>query len=358
MILIADVFEEIRELSAVYRTLLLYLKLLCGESEIQTALIRLRDYDMEEETAICASCGREVPKTLYCIYCGSALFKMEQEPGRAAPSPERSAEQVLELIKPVRTVEEALEPGVAPPTGPQVGQGPSMEFAIDPDIDGLMEQLKNNYIWKVRLCGVLCDDGVSEEIFTRLFDEYVNKINQLSQVRNEKIAYYREDLGKRRAELDEVEKNLEELNVRVAVGQISSGELTAQTPELEGEIDRLTTETSKLDAQLARLNDLMRGASPKDIHDLEKTARRGLDSLDAMVTSGKVSSKLGNDLRKDLEAALNVFNGIIGDKKQMEKELRDDLSTLEARYKVGEINISKFEAQKRRINEELEKIWV
>lgn len=313
---------------------------------------------MEEETVICASCGREVPKTLYCIYCGSALFKMEQEPGRAAPSPESSTEQVLELIKPVQTVERAPEPMVASPAGPQVGQGPSMEIAIDPEIDGLMEQLKNNYIWKVRVCGVLSDEGVSEEIFARLFDEYVNKINQLSQVRNEKIAYYREDLGKKKAVLDEVEKNLEELKVRVTVGQISSGELTAQKPKMEEKIDRLTKETSKLEAQLARLNDLMRGTTPKDIHDLEKTARRGLNSLDSMVTSGKISSRLGNDLRRDLEAALNVFNGIIGDKKQREKELRDDLSTLEARYKVGEINISKFEAEKRRINEELEKIWV
>jgi len=313
---------------------------------------------MEEETVICGNCGREVPKTLYCIYCGSALFKMERETARPTPAPTRTIEQELVLIQREPAVVEAPEAGVAPPSGPRAGRRPSMEFAIDPDIDDLMGQLKNNCVWKVKLCGVLCDDGVSEEIFTRLFDEYVNKINQLSQIRNEKIAYYRGDLEKRRAELEEVEKKLEELKVRVAVGQISSGELTAQTPELEEKIDRLTSETSKLEAHLARLNDLMRGTPPKEIHDLEKTAKRGLDALDQLVTGGRVSSGLGNELRRDLDVALNMFDGIIGDKKQEEKELRDELSTLETRYKVGEINISEFEGQKRRINEALENIWV
>lgn len=312
---------------------------------------------MEEETVNCASCGREVPKTLYCIYCGSALFKTGQEPQQPAPPTTRNVEPKPEQIKPERRVREAPEPKVSPPPEPEVKPEPSIEFEIEPEIDDLMEQLKNNHIWKVRLCGVLCENGVSEDIFTRLFEEYVNKINQLSQVRNEKIAYYREDFGKKKAELNDAKKRLEELRVRVTVGQISSGELKAQTPELEERINGLAKETAVLDAQLACLNDLMRGASPKAIYDLEKTTRRGLDSLDSMVTNGKVSSRLGNDLRKDLEAALNVFDGIIGGKKKRERELRDRLSTLEARYKVGEINISEFEGQKRRINTDLEKIW-
>ena len=306
---------------------------------------------MEEETVTCANCGREVPKTLYCIYCGSALFKME--PGTQAPSLKKTVEP-----KPEPVVKEAPEPEVVPPPESEVKPEPSIEFAIEPEIDELMEQLKKNYIWKVRLCGVLCDNGVSEEIFAKLFEEYVNKINQLSQVRNERMAYYREDSDNKKTELEEAKRRLEELKVRVAVGQISSGELTAREPELEEKINGLAMETSNLDAQLARLTDLMRGSSPKDVYDLEKTARRCLGSLDTLMTSGKISNRLGDDLSKDLDVALDVFDGIIGDKKKREKGLRGELSTLEARYKVGEINISEFESHKRRINEELEKIWV
>ena len=311
---------------------------------------------MEEETVTCANCGREVPKTLYCIYCGSALFKMGS--GTQDPSLKKTVEPKLEQIKPEPVVKEAPEPEVAPPPESEVKLEPSTEFAIEPEIDELMEQLKKNYVWKVRLCGVLCDNGVSEEIFAKLFEEYVNKINQLSQVRNERITYYREDSDNKKTELEEAKRKLEELKVRVAVGQISSGELTAREPELEERINGLAMETSKLDAQLARLTDLMRGSSPKDVYDLEKTARMCLGSLDTLMTSGKISNRVGDDLSKDLDVALDVFDGIIGDKKKGEKGLRDELSTLEARYKVGEINISEFESHKRRINEELEKIWV
>ena len=311
---------------------------------------------MEEETVTCANCGREVPKTLYCIYCGSALFKMGF--GTQDPSLKKTVEPKPERIKPEPVVKEAPEPEVAPPPESEVKPEPSTEFAIEPEIDELMEQLKKNYIWKVRLCGVLCDNGVSEEIFAKLFEEYVNKINQLSQVRNERIVYYRGDSDNKKTELEEAKRRLEELKVRVAVGQISSGELTAREPELEERINSLVMETSKLDAQLARLTDLMRGSSPKDVYDLEKTARRCLGSLDTLMTSGKISNRLGDDLSKDLDVALDVFDGIIGDKKKREKGLRGELSTLEARYKVGEINISEFESHKRRINEELEKIWV
>ena len=64
------------------------------------------------------------------------------------------------------------------------------------------------------------------------------------------------------------------------------------------------------------------------------------------------------ELGEDLEAVLNIFDSIIGDKKQRENELRDELSTLEARYKVGEITISEFEGHKRRINADLDQIWL
>ena len=315
---------------------------------------------MEEETVVCAKCGREVPKTLYCIYCGSPLFKQEKEAKKPAPSPEGPVKPMPEPIKPKPEVKEMPAPRAATPPHlePQVRPKPARAVPVDPEITKLMDDLRNNYIWKVKLCGVICDDGVSEGVFTTLFEEYINKINQLGQVRNDKIGYYREEFGAKKAALDGAERKLEELKVRAAVGQISSADLEAQAPELEERIANLDLETSRLGAQLARLNDLMRDTPPRDIFDLEKTASRCLDSLDLMVTNGKVSNKLGGDLRKDLEAALNVFDGIIGDKKQREKGLTERLSTLEARYKVGEITISEFEGLKRKINAELEQIWV
>ena len=330
-----------------------------SSAKFKTVLIHLRVYAMEEETVNCANCGREVPKTLYCIYCGSALFA-NKEARKDAAVPEVTVESKPEPITPETRVEMPSQEE-APPT-------PSVEFkakprrkdepAVDPEVAELMDEFKKNYIWKVKLCGVLCDGGVSEEVFINLFEEYINKINQLSQVRNERIAYYRKDFEGKKTQLEEMERRLEELKVRTAIGQISSQEMKAQVPELEEKIKNLTSETTRLEAQLLRLNDLMRGTPPKGIFDLEKRSRRCLESLDSMITNGKITNKLGGELRKDLEAVLNVFDSIIGDKKQREKELRDELSTQEARYKVGEITISEFEAHKRRVTSELEKIWL
>jgi hypothetical protein len=317
---------------------------------------------MQEETAACASCGREVPKTLYCIYCGSALFKQDKKVvGISSSAKEKPLNQKLEPVMNEPLVEVAQKPRSVPSpehTQPQVESEPTMNIEVEPEIAELMEDLKNNYIWKVKLCGVLCEESVSEEVFFRMFEEYVNKINQLNQVRNEKVAYYRKEFEEKNSELEEAKRKLEEMRVRAAVGQISNNELEARSPELEEKINYYSFETSELKTQFERLNDLMRDTPPKDIFDLEKTARRCLDSLDSMLTNGKISSKLGNELRKDLEAGLNIFDSIIGGKKQKEKALKDRLATLEARYKVGEINISEFEAQKRRINGELEQVWI
>ncbi len=311
---------------------------------------------MEEETITCGNCGRGVPRTLYCIYCGSALFKKE-ETGSKVISSKDSAQVLIQQRKPEPVVEESLELEFAQTPVIEDEPEPWIGIEIEPEIDELMEQLKNNYIWKVNLCGVLCDGGVSENIFSKIFEEYVNKINQLSQVRNERLTYFREESDKKRSELGDVKRKLEELKVRVAVGQISAEDLKANAPELEEKIESLAMETTRLDAHIKRLTDLMKGSSPKEIHTLEMTARTCLDSLGSMIANGTISNDLGSDLGKGLEAAIDIFDGIIGDKKSRAEGLRDQMSTLEARYKVGEINISEFEAHKRRINQELEKIW-
>jgi len=312
---------------------------------------------VEEETVNCENCGREVPRTLYCIYCGSALYETEE--GLVKPAPALNPEEPgSEKAEPEKSLADPVQSDIGSASETATEPEPAWAEAVDPEIVELMDEIKKNHIWKVRLCGILCDSEVSEEVFTKVSEEYINRIVQLNKVRNEKISYYREELEERKAELEDAEKRLEELNVRVAVGQISDADTSAQTPELEQRIEELSEEASRLSAQLSHLNNLMTGSPPKEIFDLEKTARRCLDSLDDLIADGKISDETGRDIQGDLEATLDIFDGIIGEKKQREKRLRDELATLEARYKVGEINISEFETQKQRVNGELERVWL
>ena len=152
-----------------------------------------------EETTICRNCGREVPKTLYCIYCGAPLIGLEAEERREEK--EEIREQAERRID-VEGVEE------------------SKTVAVRGDVEELMERLRDHYIWRLRLCGILCDGGVSEEVFKRLYDEYSTRIRELQGERERLSSRLREELEERRRRLEEAKRQLEELNVRAAVGQI------------------------------------------------------------------------------------------------------------------------------------------
>ncbi len=310
-----------------------------------------------EETVTCNSCSRMVPKTLYCIYCGAPLFNTEREERKPEPAPKGMLR--TDYTEPMPAIMGASEPDVKEILASLELEksAPKPRVPINPEIADLMEELKNNYVWKIKLCGMLNDGAVSGVVFSNLYQEYAKKINQLNQVRQDKLAYYDEDFGEKRKLLDAARIKLEEVKVRAAIGQIPRSEVSAQTPGINDEIERLAFENDSLEAQIARLNNLMGDMPPLEIFELEKTAKRSLEALEKVVAEGQISDELGDSIEADLKETIRVFDGVIGDKKDDESQLRDELSTLEARYKVGEINISEYESKKRRIITELQRIW-
>lgn len=300
---------------------------------------------MEEETVTCPSCGREVPKTLYCIYCGAGLFEVEDTPEMTeTETVEEAEEEVEESEEEVEDISEEFSEEVH-------------GAEVEPEIQTLMEDLQNNFIWKIKLIDVLCAGDVSEVVFTKLFDEYQSKINSLIQLRNQKIEHFRDGLDKKKEEHTEAKFKLEELRVRCAVGEIDKTELERMAPDLEKKVESLATETSYVDAQLDRLNNLLWGKTPKEIMEIEKSARQSHESLKTLIDTGKISENMAETLSNDLEAALKIFDSIIGEKKREEEKLMEKLSALETRYKIGEISISDFENSKRETLLKLEKIW-
>ena len=151
---------------------------------------------MQDEFVICMNCGREIPNTLYCIYCGVALPEKVKKP-KTAPVEKTSEEKV-----------ESVEPKSIPKiAGDIFSKTPLDDFKIwvetssvtnielDQETLRLMGDLRKYYIWKVKLCGLLADDGVSEEVFTKIFEEYVKEIDQLSEAWNEKIRDYERSMS-------------------------------------------------------------------------------------------------------------------------------------------------------------------
>jgi len=274
-----------------------------------------------EELIVCQNCGREVPKTLYCIYCGAELprdfFKKKEEPT-----------------------------GVRAPTPP-----------VSLDVAQLMSGIMKYYTWKIRLFGVLKDGGVSESVFKRLFEEYVSNLNRLMKERNERLENYLTELKEKQKRLEEIKMTLEELKVRCAVGEINEDEYRLKAPDLEGEAVKLEDDVNMLKRHIDYLNNVFAGKRPKEVLELEKMAKECYASIDDLVNKDVISWETAEEVKKDLEETLKFFETVIGDRKEREKALREELSTLEARYKVGEISIAEYERAKREIKAELEKIW-
>lgn len=149
----------------------------------------------------------------------------------------------------------------------------------------------------------------------------------------------------------------EELRVRTEVGQIPETELLIRTPEFSDKIGSLTLETSRLEARLSKLENIMGDMHPKETYELEKRARRCIESLEGLVVRGRIDVELGGVIREDLESTLHLFDSIHSEKRDEERELRDELETLEVRYKVGEIIPSEYESFKHRALSKLEGLW-
>ena len=314
---------------------------------------------MQEEFIVCGRCGREIPKTMYCIYCGSPLSEQDRK-SKTRFAERKSGGGGVDLFRPEQAPD-IPEPKFfrIPSYGHETrAETPRpREVDLDSDTVQLLGELRKYQKWKLRLCGLLADERVSEEIFSKIYDEYAEEIKRFNDVRMEKVSALRGQFEEKNAQLKDNMREHEELRVRTEVGQIPETELLIHTPELSEKIGSLTLETSRLEARLSKLKDFMGDLHPKESYELEKRARRCIESLEDLVARGKIDAELGGVIREDLKSTLPLFDSVHSEKRDEERELRDELETLEVRLKVGEITSSEYESLKQRALARLEGLW-
>jgi DNA repair exonuclease SbcCD ATPase subunit len=278
----------------------------------------------------CPKCGREVPATMYCIYCGTKLPPKPAPP--AVPSPPPSAPP---------------KPAVAPPpplAGPE-------------DIKDLMTKISLQYVRKIVLLGLLQSKEVSEKVFLKLYDEYTGKLTNFLGVRARIMERLRSELEDRRKRYEEVKASLEELEVRQKIGEIGLQEFTDKAGSLKIKAVDIEKSLSEIKGNVSRLENIFFGKTPREIFDLEKKARTCHEDLERLVNEGSLSKESLEKIKPDIENMLELLNSLIVDQKKRQKALQEELETLETRYRVGEVSLEQYEKRKRELTEELEKIW-
>ncbi len=302
---------------------------------------------MAEEFINCRNCGRAVPKTMYCIYCGSGLQGGEMLRPEAQEQP---TEPIIPDFK--------WEPLRQTPVNLKV-ESPFPIIRTEPELDkgflDQIEELRKHWAWQLKLVDMITEIGISEEVFTKIYNEYSTEVERLGNIMEERRVASSEEYARKKAELSEMETAHEELSVRVAVGQLPSRALQRRTPISKERMDGLTRDIKRLETTLSKLDDVMGDIYPEDKRNLEDIARKSLRSLDGLVVEGKISRELSERLREDLTSALALFRAP-EEKRETESALRDELETLEVRYKVGEITLEEFESMKTAILDKINRL--
>lgn len=231
------------------------------------------------------------------------------------------------------------------------------ELGIDPEITGLSKELAKLQLWKVKLCSMLVEGEVQEKVFANIYEDYAKKTERLEERRTEIVAKYRNQYDEKRRALEEVRLKLEELRVRVTLGELSESDRLIRTPGIKGNVDSLEEEASKLENIVGKLENLCAEASSREIFEHEQSAKKFLDSLSDLISAGKIGEEFGKKLREDLENVLGQLSRMYRGEDEDEKSLRTELELLDVRYKVGEITSSELESLRKEITEKLERHW-
>ncbi len=309
---------------------------------------------MDEEFIECSSCGKKVPRYQFCIYCGFNLLK---DRGR---TPQANEEEHLTFEPPEPTTSfvpedtnfsRPLAEGIMPP----FPMAPVMDPSGDTGVTQARRKLLKYQIWRVKLCGILCEQGMPTRTFTNIWEGYGDEVARLRRKIGDNLRARKTSYEDKKAELENAKLKLDELRVRVAIGEISESDLLIRTPSIRADVESLEREVSRLEEQLRGEEAKHVGGSPREMFEHEQSARAFVSKIDDLIAEGKLSIELGKRLGAEMEEIREYFSSMVGD--QGEQGLRNELDTLEVRYKVGEITLAELESLKREIVAKLERHW-
>ncbi len=309
---------------------------------------------MDEEFTLCSQCDKQVPKYQFCIYCGYNLLKDRRRTPQASEEEHPSfepPEATTSFVPEDTNFSQSLAEGIMPPF--------PMAPVMEPSGDALDMQVRRELLkyqtWRVKLCGIISEKGMPTLVFTNIWEDYGDEVARLQKKIEESLRARKTRYEDKKAELENAKLKLDELRVRVAIGEISESDLLMRTPSIRTDVESLEREVSGLEEQLRGEETIHLGGSPKEMFENEQTVRAFVHKIDDLIAEGTLSVEFGKRLGAEMEEIREYFSSMMGD--QGEQGLRNELDTLEVRHKVGEINLAEFESLKLEIVAKFERQW-
>lgn len=227
-----------------------------------------------------------------------------EEESEEVPLEEESVEVEPEVIEIQQPEEETLEEILVEETPVEPIAEPKPVFEPEPVIKEVMENLAKNISMKIKLVNLLQDGEVKLETFNRLFDSYNARGELLMNSRNETLERVRFDLDARERALNEAKIGLEELEIRRTIGDVSEDEYKAKSPGFEWDIAHYKDDVGKKKAEIAYLEDITQVLKAEEITELTEIGQRSYDAIDDLVDSRTVSSEMAAQIKVTLQEAL------------------------------------------------------
>jgi chromosome segregation ATPase len=278
----------------------------------------------------------------YCIYCGAKL------PEATPPT-----------IKPPQPVTlPPLPPTIPPPVQSSQSGTPSPQPVVPKDeITSLMSGIEALYERKISLLDLYRSGEISERVFLKLYNEYESKLSSFLKARETKVEELKGKLEERSKRLSEISMKLEELEVRRKVGEVDSNLYTQQADSLRAEERQLVMSSKALESSISSLESLLVGKRPSQIRDFENKLKACLSDFEKLVAEGKVSEETLKAVKPDINETIAFMDLLIKEHKERDRNLREQLETLQTRYKLSELSVEEYERRKRELQTEIDKIW-
>lgn len=181
-------------------------------------------------------------------------------------------------------------------------------FEPEPVIREVMEYLAKNLSLKIKLVKMLRDGEVQDETFERLFESYSALGEHLMKTRNDMIQRISFDLDSMDKALRQAKIGLEELNIRMKIGDVSEEEYRAKAPAFEWDIGQYDDKVSRKKGEKAFLESLTSVMSTEEIDELRAMGESCHEDIEDLLESGKIPSETAEKVKLTLEEAIACLN--------------------------------------------------